>query len=302
MVRFMRLLAIFVLFALLFGCVGEQVPQVNVTTGNVTTPTQNDTGPSIPSVGCTPSYTITEPSTATLSDSATLSVKAECAKGKVVEVTIGGISIGKSTIPTDSSILNFKLAATSEGTKKIVVNSDNKTIHSASWTINPIGYSNTSGSDNEPIAINHRKAIAFNVTNQIDVKNVRAYMRRLQSFTLGSNIVLQIMSDSAGEPGTSLYNTSIPISRATLTPNWIDFPIDATLTKGRYWLVFSVDKDNDNVNIHYVPVNKHAKGNEDHMKMDLVKNRDTQLWEETQWEKLSFDKRYAFIVSSSPPQ
>jgi hypothetical protein len=303
MVKIMKgLIAIFVLFVMFFGCVGEQDQPANVTTGNISGPMQNVSGPSIPSLGCTPSYTITEPKDATLSDSGTLSVKAECAKDKVVEVILDGSMVAKANVPTDSSVLNFNLVASSEGTKSILVKSDNKTIHSTSWTIKSIGFTDTSGNDNELIAINYKKAIAFNISNDIEVNSVGAYLRRLQSFTMGSNMILELRSDSSGEPGSLVTSASVPISKATLTPNWIDFPINAPLTKGRYWLVFSVDKDNDNVNIHYIAVDKKAPGNADHLKMDLIKNRDTQLWEETKWERLSFDKKFAFVVSSEPPQ
>jgi len=296
-----KLLAVIMLLALIFGCVGESSQPANVTTGNISGVSQNASSPTLPSLGCSAKYTIEEPKNTTLGGSATLGIKAECAEGKTIQVLVDGASAGKSTVPADPSVLNFKLSASSEGTKKITVESDNSTIHSTSWSISPIGFTDTSGVDNDIISISQMKAIAFNISDRATIRNVQLYLRRLQSLTLESNIVLQIMSDSSGEPGSLVSSTSVPIEKATMTPNWIDFPVNATLTKGRYWLVLSVDKDNDNVNINYIG-DKTSKGNGDHLMMALVKNRDTEEWEETEWEKLPFDKQYTFIVSSVAPQ
>lgn len=295
-----RIFLVLMSMILIFGCIEQPSPGANVTTGNLTAPTAPSVNQTTaPAKNCTPSYSFTTLKTASLSGSGVLSVTASCAANKKLVVSINGKTAGASTIPSDSAIVNFNLVASDDGTNKVVVKSDGNTVHSVTWSITSIGHFDTSGKDNDPISIKNWKAIALNVSNPIEVKQVSAYMKRLSSLTLGSNIVLELRKDSAGEPGAHVANTSIPITKATLTPNWIYFPIDASLQKGRYWLVFKVDKEGDYVNIHYTPVDKQKKGNADHLYMDLVKNEIKQTWEQTKWGRLSFDRKYVFKVSTS---
>jgi hypothetical protein len=291
---------IFVLISvlLLFGCIGAPAPGANVTTTNVTGPIPQLPSDNQSAQDCSPSYQFTELKTTQLSGSGLLSISATCAKNKSIAVYVNDVVAGTASIPADSATLNFNLIASRDGTNNVVVKSNGETVHSVKWTINPIGFLDTSSKDHDPISINHRKAVAFDVSNPIKVEKVGTYIRRQSVLTLGSNVLLEIRGDSSGEPGEKIADTSIPITSATLSPNWIYFPVSASLDKGRYWLIFSVDRENDYVNIHYAPIDKLAKGNADHLNMDLVKNEDTQAWEETSWEKLKFDRKYVFLVSS----
>lgn len=293
-----RIFLIFISMLLVFGCVGGPAPSANVTTGNISAPPQvplvNQTVPSL----CDPSYTFTDPNPATLSGSGTLSVSADCATGANIEVYVNGAVAGKSVVPGDPAVLNFNLVASKDGVSKVEVKSDGKSIHSVDWDVSSIGYLNTDTSDVDPISINHRKAISFDLANPVRIRSVSTYLKRQSALTLGSNIVLEIRKDMNGVPGQSVYNTTVPITEVTLSPNWLSFPVDASLQKGRHWLVFWVDKDNDYVNIHYVPVDKKAKGNADHLNMDYVKNEDLLKWEPTEWKPLSFDRKYVFKVSA----
>lgn len=284
---------------LLFGCIGQPASGPKVKEGNITIPTLNDviqeTNKTIS--GCSPEYTVTAPSTAALSSTVLVSIKAECAKNSSLEIFFNGASVGKSTVPADSSILNFNIIASNDKTNKLEIKADGSSIHSSDLTVSSIGFTDTSGTDNDAISIKSWKAIAFDLDNKIEVRSVGAYMKKLTALDLGSDIVVEIRSDSSGTPGSVLATSKTPLSSATLSENWVYFPLNATLNKGRYWITFRLTKD-DSIYIHYVPVDKKAPGNLNHMKMDLIKNEDTTIWEETKWEILPFDRKYSFIVSA----
>jgi hypothetical protein len=284
---------------LLFGCIGQPSSGPKVEEGNVTIPIVGDvieeTNKTIS--GCTPEYTVTAPESAELSATVLVTIEAECAKNKTVEVLFNGASVSAATIPADSSVLNFNIVASKDKTNKLEIRSDGHSIHSSNLKVSSIGFTDTSGTDNDPISIRRWKAVAFELDNKIEVKSIGAYLKRLTPLDLGSDIVLEIRSDSAGEPGSIVATSTKPLSSVTLSPNWLYFPFNATLDKGRYFVVFRLTED-DSINIHYVPLDKKAKGNLDHMKMDLIKNEDTGIFEETKWELLPYDRKYTIIVSA----
>jgi len=309
-VGFMKKLLLLVLVSamLLFGCVqipvGPSGPTGNLTIPNVSG-VVNQTLP--PAQTCSPSYTVTPPAPAALSASAPMSVSATCAADKLVTVELNGAQVASASVPAgDSALLNFNLVASPDGTDKIVVKSDGSQVYSADWTVTPIGYFNTAGTDNDQISIKNWKAVAFNADNPITITKVGAFLRRLQSQTLaGSEIVAEIHPDSNGVPGDTIVATgSVPITSATLTPNWVSIPVSAQLQQGRYWIVFHVYQPgtvvvSDSVNIQYFAVDKTKPGNANHMKMDLTLNNVQNTWEPTTWQPLAYDRNYAFSVSAS---
>ena len=289
---------------LLFGCI--QIPGLgkspNSTAGNATVPI----APSVPSgnqttePACSPSYSTSSIKAANLSGTGALSVTASCATNKTVAVYVDGVFASQASVPSDPAVLNFNLIAATDGTSTVEAKADGASIGTATWTISPIGFTDTSGTDVDQISINHWKAIAFEAENPVTVRKVSAYMKRLDSLQFGSNIILEVRADSSGEPGsTVLAKSTFPMKNATLNYNWIDFPLSASLAKGKYWLVFSVDKDSDFIYINYFTVDKKKVGNADILKMDLVRNADTQNWDQTSWGKLTYDRRYAFMVSAN---
>jgi len=286
-----KILLILFSVVLLFGCIGGPSPGSNITqqiNQTITTVTQE----------CTPSLSVTPPNSAKLSSSATIVVNATCAFNKTVAVTINGAEIASAVVPEgDSTLLNFNLIAAPDGSNSLAVNLDNNPVYTGKWDVSPIGYSNTAGSDNDQISVGRWKAVAFEVSNPITVKKVSAYLMRLQSLIVGSNVIVDIRSDSNGKPGDIVATTSLPINKTTLTPNWVHFPITAQLQKGRYWVVFRED-GLDEVNIRYVTVDKLKPGNPNHMMMDLTKNEDTSVWSETQWTPLAYDRDYSFVISA----
>jgi len=296
-----KILLILFSVVLLFGCIGGPSVPSNVTPQiNLTNVTQaiNETVTSV-TQGCSPSYSVTPPNSAKLSSSGTLSVTATCASKKTVSVLVNGASVGSTTVPEgDSAVLNFNLIASPDGTNSLEVNGDGSSVFTGKWEVSPIGYSNTAGSDNDMISIGRWKAVAFEVSNPITVKKAGAYLMRLTSMTYGSNMVVDIRSDSSGKPGDIVGTSTLPINVSTLTPNWVSFPMTAQLQKGKYWVVFR-DDGKDEYNIRYITVDKLKPGNPNHMKMDLTKNEDTGVWSETQWVPLAYDRNYAFSISAA---
>jgi len=289
---------------LLFGCIqipglskSSNVTSKNVSVSNIPAAT---TGNETIEPTCSPSYSMSSLKAANLSGTGALSVTASCATNKTVAVYVDDVLASQASVPSDPAVLNFNLIAANDGTSTVEVKADGSTIGTTNWTISPIGFTDTSGTDVDQISIKHWKAIAFNVQNPVTVKKASAYMKRLDALQFGSNILLEIRADSSGEPGSTIVaQSAFPMKNATLSYNWIDFPVSASLAKGKYWLVFSVDKDSDYIYIRYVTVDKKKAGNADHLEMDLVRNDDTQSWDQTTWSTLPFDRRYAFIVSAN---
>ncbi len=297
-----KLILAFIVMLLVFGCIGIPGQQVNVPLGNITVPKAPnvtvDNG-TISVKTCDANYSVSSIVSTKLSGTQVLSVTANCASNKTIAVYVDDAISGQSVVPGESAILNFNIIATTEGMHKVEVKSDGQVVGSKSFNVTPIGYFNTVGTENDPVSINHVKALAFDIDSPISVKRVGAYMWRLESMTIGSNIIAEIRKDSNGQPGDSVATSTLPIKVTTLTPNWIYFPTDTQLAKGRYWLVFSVSKDNEYVNIKYTTNDKLKPGNANHLKMDLTKNEDLQIWEQTTWDPLSFDRSYSFIVSAT---
>jgi len=295
---------VFLALVLLFGCI--QIPGLskssNVTSGNVSVSNvsvvTSDNQTAEPT--CSPSYSMSSLKAANLSGTGALSVTASCATNKTVAVYVDDALASQASVPSDPAVLNFNLIAANDGTSKVEVKADGSTIGTTNWTISPIGFTDTSGTDVDKISIKNWKAIAFNIQNPITIKKASAYMKRLDALQFGSNILLEIREDSSGAPGSTIVaQSTYPMKNATLSYNWIDFPISASLAKGKYWLVFSVDKDSDYIYISYVTVDNKKAGNSDNLKMDLVQNEDTQNWDQTTWSVLPFDRRYAFMVSAN---
>jgi len=294
---------------LLFGCV--QLPGVSAPKGNLTIPSVpsvsgvvNQTLP--PAQACSPSYTVTPPASAALSATGTMSVSANCAANKAVTVEVNGVQVASTAVPAGSSaVLNFNLVASPDGTNKVVVKGDGAEVYSGDWVVTPIGYFNTGGTDNDIISIKNWRAVSFDISNPITVNKAGAYLRALQTSTqAGSEIVAEIWSDSGGSPGSVVASSPLPLTKVTLTPNWLYFPMSAQLQPGRYWLVFRVDQPNsplvsDSVNIQYYTVDKGKPGNANNLQMTLNRNDQARSWDKTSWVPLGYDRNYAFSISAS---
>jgi hypothetical protein len=296
---------------LLFGCTG--IP------GGLQNATKNMSVPALPNASnvagavanvtqqpsCSPSYSFSAPAPAVLSGTSVLSGTATCAADKELTVYVGNAQVAQATVSGDPGQVSFNLPATTDGMVRVSVQSDGAIVYSADWTVSPIGYATTAGTDNDQISVKNWKAVAFDVDNPITVTSVSAFLRTLQTSTLANTVVIaDIRADSGGSPGGIVATASLPITKVTMTPNWISFPVEAQLQKGRYWVVFRVDQPSsqlvsDSVNILYVAVDKNQPGDADHKKMDLVRNDQAQTWDQTTWQPLAYARNYAFKVSAS---
>jgi len=310
------LLAFGLLLLVLGGCIGGPTGG-NITEGGsiplnvsgnevqlpvVTQPSQSEQ--------CEPTYQFSElPANGILGRSVQFSVTARCASGKTIILNIDGTrEIGGQVTTDDPVIFNFILSPAREGTKQLVVWSDNDVIYNRTWVVLPLGSTDTSGNKNDPVSVKEWIATRFDIDGTINVKSVGVYMRRLYSQTMESSMVVaEIRPDNNGRPGENQLAVSmIPITETTLTPNWIyfNFPQTVTLGPGSYWVVFRVTQEtqdqivSDVANVHYTfggDTTKPASSNI--KKMNLQWDNSKRRFVETSWEPLAYDRTYAVVLS-----
>ncbi len=312
-----RILFIFGLFFLVLGgCISgpsggnitEESPiRLNVSENEnqlpvITQPSQSEQ--------CEPTYQFSElPTNGILGRSARFSVTSRCASGKTIILNIDEKrEIGGQITNDDPVVFNFILLPAREGTKQLVVWSDNDVIYNRTWVVVPLGSMDTSGNKNDPVSVKEWIATRFDIDGTVNVKSVGAYMKRLYSQTMQSSMVVaEIHPDDNGRPGENQLAVSIiPITETTLTANWIyfNFPQTVTLERGSYWVVFRVTQEtqdqivSDVVNIHYTfngDTTKPASNNI--KKMNLQWDNSKRRFAETSWEPLAYDRTYAVILS-----
>ena len=131
-------------------------------------------------------------------------------------------------------------------------------------------------------------------------------MKRLAAKTQpGTEIAVDIREDAGGSPGGIIATSKRPINATTMTENWINFDFDPApeLQEGRYWIAVrivqteDVDLISDMVNIHYVPNDKQADGNDRTRQMLLSVNLKDGVATETSWAPLSYDRDYSIVLT-----
>ncbi len=297
---------------LLFGCVGGE--QEYVTEEGTTPLEEEETTPpaeeEITEAECEASYTYTElPDTGVIGTPVQFSVTSTCAKGKVVGLNIDELQETGGKIGTNDPVTyNFILMPEVEGTKQIMLWSDEDVVYSTTWEVLPLGSTDISGNKNDPVSVKEWIATAFDIENGITVKSVGAYMRRLYSQTLeGSQVIVEIRADNSGEPSENyLATNAIPVTDTTMTENWIyiNYPAGVELSPGKYWVVFRVTQENeeqivsDVVNIHYTfGGDTTVPGNDYTRKMGLEWDNPQRKYVETEWQELAYDRTYSVIIS-----
>ncbi len=299
---------------LLFGCVGggqEYVTEEGTTPigGGETTPI-GEVVEDISGLGCEPSYTYSElPETGVIGQPVQLSVTSTCAKGKLIGLNIDGKQESGGKIATNDPVtFNFVLMPEVEGTKKIVLWSDNDSVYSVDWEVLPIGSTDISGNKNDAVSAKEYIAVQFEISGPITAKSVGAYMRRLYSQTLeGSEVIAEIRTDNGGKPSDNyLAISTLPITKPTMTENWIyfNYPEGVRLSSGKYWVVFRVTQESgeqiigDVANIHYTfSGDTTIPGSEYNKKMNLVWDNTLRKYVETSWEPRAYERTYSVIVS-----
>lgn len=257
---------------------------------------------------CNENYLFSQLDSGVLSKDTAFVVTASCASGKKVAIYLDNSQLEEKTISSDASIpMTFTLKPKKDGTLKVEVKADGSTVYSKEWEVKPIGFTDTSGSENDPVSIKQWKAVAFDVDNTITAKTIRLYMRRLNYNILSdTEVFVELRSNNNGNPADGVLASSKRyLNETTLTDNWILFKLDkaTTLAKGKYWIVMKIAQPSspivsDVVNIHNLPIDKNRAGNDYHKQMTLNRNEDKGIWEETSWQPLSYDKKYCFKVSA----
>ncbi|VVC01786.1 Uncharacterised protein [uncultured archaeon] len=172
--------------------------------------------------------------------------------------------------------------------------------------MSPIGSQDTGGSKNDAVSIKEWLATSFTVQGALPVKSVGVYMKRLYTETLkNSFVVMELHADDNGKPAAAALAASTqPITRPTLSENWIWFNLDnaATLQPGKYGVVFKVDQESDSlvsdvVNVHYVSTDSTKPGNDYTRRMLLEWDNNARVYKQTTWDPLAYDRTYAVVVS-----
>ncbi len=301
----------FVLFA---GCIGE-APSDYVTEGE-TTPvdgtgeTTEGTPPVEIGEACEPSYEFSElPETVTMGERVDFSVTSTCAMGKIVGLNIDDKQESGGGITSNEQItFNFIIAPEVEGTKTFTVYSDSESVFEGSLEVKPIGSLDISGTKNDAVSVSEWVAEKFVVETPVKVRSVGAYMRRLYSQTMEhSMVVAQIVSDNAGNPGsTVLAEKQRPITDTTMSDNWLyfNFAEVAELDAGTYWVVFKVSQEtqdqivSDVVNIRYTfDGDTTVPGDASNRQMKLEWDNSQRKFVATSWAPFAYKRTHAVIVS-----
>jgi hypothetical protein len=303
----MRYIAVIVLAAILvFGCAGPAPPAVPGATPPIA-PGGPEPGPS--GEECTPSYSFSDLDGGVLSKTSSIVATVTCAAGKSIVVKLDGVQAA-SVLPESNATAPIKLEfyPRTEGTLKLTVESDGETVYSRDWAVVPLGNDETKGLENDAVSFKEWRAMAVDIENPISADKVRIFMKRIDEKTQpGTEIVVEIRDDKGGNPGNVISSVRRPTNVTTLSDNWItfDFEDDPALGKGRYWIVMRVDQTegvtvvSDKVNVHYVPVDKQAEGNDYTRQMMLEVNQQTGEASETEWTPLSYDRIYTMILTGA---
>jgi hypothetical protein len=256
---------------------------------------------------CTPSQSFSELGAGTLSKTTELVATVTCAGGKDIVVKIDGEPVVTQTIGTNATQpVKLEVPAITDGTPKLTVELGGETVFSRDWSVKPLGSDDIKGQETDSVSFKEWRAMAVDVENEITAAKVRMYLKRLQyQMQPGTNIIVEIRNDNGGNPGDVLSSVSRPFNVTTLTDNWISFDFDQKLSPGRYWIVLKIQQTqnagllSDVMQVHYVPVDKQASGNDYTREMILSVDTKTGVASETQWQPLSYDRIYSIVLTSS---
>ncbi len=258
---------------------------------------------------CVQSQSFSALAPGTLGKTTELTATVECAGGMSMVAKVDGKAV--STVPVASNAsqqVKLGIPASSDGAHTVSVEIGGSEQFSSDWTVAPLGFSELSGLETDAFSFKEWRAVAVDIENPISAARVRAYVKT-QQFSLqpNSNVLMEIRSDSGGNPGSLVTSVRQPIRVVTQTDNWVNFDPDepVTLSPGRYWIVFKVEQTeevnlvSDLVQLHYVTIDKTAPGNDHTRQMLLDVDPKSGLASETQWTALPYDKEYDVVLTSS---
>jgi hypothetical protein len=295
----MRLVLLLLSVILIFGCTGQGGPAAP------SAPSQ-PSGPSSPAADCTPDYSFSELEGSTFGGAESMVATVTCAAGETLTLKVDGETVAKQRIAGNSTTpVDFTVPALKEGTLKVTIENDNQTLFSRDWDVEALGNTDLYGTGYESFSFKEWVAMSFDIENEVELGQVKAYLKRQSSQTQPSTtIVMEVREDKSGEPGALVVSKKLPITDTTLTPNWLKFDLDnkETLEPGTYWVVLKIDQTeditlvSDVVTVHYAVIDKEAEGNDYTKRMTLNVDLKTGIASESAWEDLSYDREYNIVL------
>ena len=297
------LLILSVCAVLLFGCTGGTA-KPGTTPGG----TPPGTPPSTGGGDCETKYSFSELDAGVLAQNTKLVATVTCAANKTLDLTLDGQSAATYLVEGDAATpVELEFAPKKDGTLKLEVELDGETIFSRDWTVRPLGSDDTKGLENDAASFREWRAMAVDLDEPIRAGKVRMFLKRISDRTQpGTMISVDLRDDDGGNPGAIIATSEKPITATTLSDNWISFEFQdkPLLSAGRKWIVLRIIQTedvtlvSDNVNLHYVAVDKQAEGNDYTRQMVLNVNTVSGEATETEWTPLSYDRVYTMTLSA----
>jgi len=290
---------------LVFGCMGGTPAAKPVGKTTPANATANTTSQQATANACTPVYTFSELPAGILSKQVNFVATTTCAADKKLVVKLDGAEAAAVMVTGNAtSPLQLAIAPGKDGTVKLTVESDGVTVHSRDWEVAPLGSADTKGVEYDSVSFKEWRTTAVDVGSQINAAKVKIFMKRLQWKTQPATvIVVEIRKNDNGKPGDRLAGVERPINVTTLSDNWITFDMgNAALAPGRYWITMKIKQTeevslvSDIVQVHYVPVDKQAPGNDYTRQMILSVDEKNGVATETQWTPLAYDRVYSITL------
>ncbi len=286
---------------LLLGCTA---PKKNTPKEEVSEQTIDLPGDILGQDECVPSYKFSTLPDTLFSINGKLNATLNCAGGKTLKGYLDGKEIWIDSIGINGSInIIWDIPATTEGNHKVEVKSDEETVYLAPWKVSPLGNNDTSSIEIDSISFKEWRATAFDLGSTLNGVLVKAYMKRLDDNILPSSVIVMEIRDDDNGPGKLIAESKKPINATTLSDNWIKFPFNATLQKGKYWIVIKVEQNSKNlagdvVALHYSVIDREEQGNNYTRQMHLDVDLKTVIASQTKWEPLPYDKEYSIVITN----
>lgn len=295
----MRLVLLLLSVVLIFGCTGQSGPAAP------SSPAQ-PSGPSMADEDCTPEYSFSEIKNSTFGSDEAIVATVTCAGGEVLTAKVDGTTVAKKTVPSNATLpVDFAIPALKDGTLKVTIEDSDEVLFSRNWAVEPLGNTDLFGTGYESFSFKEWVAMSFDIENEVELGQVKAYLKRQSSQTQPSTmIVMEVREDDSGKPGALVRSVKKPITDTTLTPNWLKFDLESKekLSKGTYWIVLKIDQTeditlvSDVVTVHYAVIDKEADGNDYTKRMALDVDIKTGVASESTWNPLSYDREYNIVL------
>lgn len=295
------LLILSICAVLLFGCAGGAPKPGGKTDG---------TGTSVPPSGgeCEAKYSFSELPDGVLGQKAKVIATVTCGQNRTVALLLDSKTETSVLLESNAATpVELEFAPDKDGTMKLEITLDGETIFSRDWAVKPLGSDDTKGLENDAASFKEWRAMSVRLDEPIQAGKARLFLKRISEKTQpGTIIAVDLREDANGKPGAIIATSKKPINATTLSDNWItfDFPAKPTLSAGTKWIVLRVEQTedvslvSDNVNLHYVTVDKQAEGNDYTRQMILDVDLKNGVATETEWTPLSYDRIYTVTLSA----